>query len=63
LIFERNWDHESDTKATVKKIAEQVKVLPESELEDFLFWLVEYEMGHSDEWDREVERDSQNGGL
>ena len=49
-------------KAAVKKIAEQVKALPESELDEFLSWLAEYEMGHPDEWDREIERDSQNGG-
>jgi len=27
-------------KATVKKIAEQVKALPESELDEFLSWIV-----------------------
>ena len=49
-------------KATVKKIAEQVKALPESELDEFLSWLTEYEVGHSDKWDKEIELDSQNGG-
>ena len=49
-------------KASVKKLAEQVKVLPEGELDEFLSWLEEYEMGHLDEWDKEIERDSQNGG-
>lgn len=49
-------------KAAVKKIAEQVKALPESELEEFLSWLTEYEVGHSDEWDKEIERDSQDRG-
>jgi hypothetical protein len=49
-------------KATVKKIAEQVKSLPEREPDEFLSWLAEYETGHSDKWDKEVERDSQNGG-
>ena len=49
-------------KASVKKITEQVKALPEGELDEFLSWLEEYEMGHSDEWDKEIERDSQNGG-
>ena len=49
-------------KASVKKITEQVKALPESELDEFLSWLEEYEMGHLDEWDKEIERDSQNGG-
>jgi len=50
-------------KAAVKKIAAQVKALRESELDEFLSWLAEYEMGHSDKWDREIERDSQNGGA
>ena len=49
-------------KANVKKLTEQVKVLPEGELDEFLSWLEEYEMGHLDEWDKEIERDSQNGG-
>jgi hypothetical protein len=49
-------------KANVKKLTEQVKALPEGELDEFLSWLEEYEMGHSDEWDKEIERDSQNGG-
>jgi len=50
-------------RATVKKIAEQVKSLPENELDEFLSWLAEYEMGHLDEWDKEIERDSKNGGA
>lgn len=49
-------------KSTVKKIAEQVKALPESELEEFLSWLAEYEIGHPDEWDKEIERDFPKGG-
>jgi hypothetical protein len=49
-------------KASVKKLTEQVKVLPEGELDEFLSWLEEYEMGHLDEWHKEIERDSQNGG-
>ena len=48
-------------KTNVKKIAEQVKALPESDLDEFLSWLAEYEMGHSDEWDKEIERYSQTG--
>lgn len=49
-------------KAVVRKIAEQVKALPKSELEEFLSWLAEYEAGQPDQWDREIERDSQEGG-
>lgn len=48
--------------ATVKKIAEQVKALPEKELEEFLTWLADYELELSEEWDKEIERDSQSGG-
>jgi hypothetical protein len=49
-------------KGTVKKMAEQVKALPEGELDEFLSWLAECEIGHSDEWDEEIERDSKDGG-
>jgi len=49
-------------KLAVKKIAEQVKVLPKSELDEFLSWLAEYGIGHSDEWVKEIERDSREGG-
>ena len=49
-------------KATIKKITEQVKALPETEMDEFLSWLADYEIGHSDEWDKEIERDSQEGG-
>jgi len=48
--------------ATVEKLAEQVKALPERELEEFLSWLSDYEQEHSDEWDKEIERDFQRGG-
>jgi hypothetical protein len=48
--------------AKVKKIAEQVMALPQDEREEFLSWLVDFEMDHSDEWDKEITRDSQPGG-
>jgi hypothetical protein len=50
-------------KAVVKKIAEQVEALPESELDEFLSWLAEYQIDRSDDWDKEIERDSQDGGA
>jgi hypothetical protein len=50
-------------KAAVRKIAEQVKALPESELDEFLSWLAEYDRGHSDKWDKQIEHDSQDGGA
>ena len=46
----------------VEKIAEQVKALPEGEREEFLSWLADFELEHSDEWDKEIARDSQPGG-
>ncbi|MBN1867563.1 hypothetical protein JW916_09750 [Candidatus Sumerlaeota bacterium] len=46
----------------VQKLADQVKALPKKELEEFLSWLAEYELDHADEWDEELERDSQPGG-
>ncbi len=48
--------------ATVEKLAEQVKALPERELDEFLSWLADYEQEHSDEWDKEIEQDFQSGG-
>ena len=48
--------------AKVEKIAEQVKALPEDERDQFLSWLADFELEHSDEWDKEIARDSQPGG-
>jgi hypothetical protein len=48
--------------ATVEKIADAVKALPEQELDEFLSWLAEYELARPDNWDREMERDSKPGG-
>ncbi len=47
---------------TVQKIAEQIRSLPEDEFDEFLSWLADYEMEHSDEWDQQIARDSQPGG-
>ncbi len=47
---------------TVEEIADEVKTLPEEELDEFLSWLADYELAHPDRWDREIERDSQPGG-
>jgi hypothetical protein len=46
----------------VEKIAEQVKALREDEREKFLSWLADFENEHSDEWDKEIARDSEPGG-
>jgi len=48
--------------ANVEKIAEQVKALPNDEREEFLSWLVDFEMERSDDWDEQIARDSQPGG-
>jgi hypothetical protein len=48
--------------ATVQRIAEEVKALPEKELDEFLSWLAEYELEHPDRWDQQIARDSQPGG-
>jgi hypothetical protein len=47
---------------TVAKIADEVKALPEKELDEFLSWLADYELAHPDHWDKEIEHDSQPGG-
>ena len=47
---------------TVQKITEEIKALPEKELDEFLSWLTEYELKHPDRWDQEISRDSQPGG-
>lgn len=46
----------------VEKIVEQVKGLPQEELDEFLSWLAEYELEQADEWDKEIERDARPGG-
>jgi hypothetical protein len=48
--------------ANVEKITAQVKALAGPELDEFLAWLAEYEVEHSDQWDEEIARDSQPGG-
>ena len=46
----------------VEKLADEVKALPEKELDEFLSWLADYELAHPHRWDQEIERDSQPGG-
>lgn len=58
----RTWEYYDVMTATVEKIADEVKSLPEKELNEFLSWLADYELAHPDQWDREIERDSQPGG-
>jgi len=44
------------------KIADQVKALDEKEYGEFLSWLADYQMEHRDQWDEELEHDSQPEG-
>lgn len=46
----------------VEEIADQVKALPDDEREEFLSWLADFEIEHSDDWDKEIARDSQPRG-
>lgn len=46
----------------VQSITEQVQALPETELDEFLSWLADFELAHLDEWDQQIRRDSQPGG-
>ena len=46
----------------VEQIVEQVKALPEDEREELLLWLSDFELKHSDDWDREIAQDSKPGG-
>jgi len=48
--------------AAVETLTDKVKALRENELDEFLSWLADYELAHSDEWDAEIERDSRPGG-
>lgn len=48
--------------ANVQKTTEQVKALPEKELDEFLSWLTNYELEYLDEWDNQIAQDSQPGG-
>ncbi len=45
----------------VEKIAEQVKALPDDEREEFLSWLADFEIEHSDDSGKEIARDSELG--
>ena len=47
----------------VEQIVGQVRSLSAKELDELLSWLADYELEHLDEWDKEFERDSQDGGC
>ena len=48
--------------AAVWRIADDVLSLRETEREELLSWLADYELAHPDGWDKDIERDSQPGG-
>ena len=47
---------------TVRRIADEVLSLRETEREELLSWLADYDLAHPDRWDNDIERDSQPGG-
>lgn len=47
----------------VEMLTAQVRSLPDSQFDEFLTWLADYELTHMDEWDRQIERDTASGGA
>ena len=47
---------------TVEKIAAEVSSLPETELDELLAWLAEFESQRMDSWDQTMAADSKPGG-
>ena len=54
--------HNDSMIATVEKLTQEVRALLPKELDQFLSWLSQYQAEQMDDWDREIERDSQPGG-
>ena len=48
--------------AIVQRITEEVSHLQGEEFEEFLAWLADFEISHINEWDQQIEQDSQPGG-
>lgn len=46
----------------VEKIANEVKALPEAELDELLGWLSDFEAERMDAWDKEIAADCGPGG-
>jgi hypothetical protein len=46
----------------VQKIADEVRALPTNEFDEFLTWLSDFELSHSDAWDQKMVRDAAPGG-
>jgi hypothetical protein len=47
---------------TVEKIVNDVKALPDAELDELLSWLADFEAERMDAWDKTIAADSQPGG-
>lgn len=48
--------------ATVQHITEEISHLQDEEFGEFLTWLTDFEVSHVNEWDQQIEKDSQPGG-
>jgi hypothetical protein len=48
--------------AAVQKLVEEVRALPQEDLDQFLAWLAQYQAEQMDDWDKQIERDSAPGG-
>ena len=48
--------------ASLEKLKNEIRSLLPDEFDKFLSWLAQYQAGQMDDWDREIERDSQTGG-
>lgn len=46
----------------VERLANEIRTLTPEELDEFLSWLAQYEIEQMDNWDKEIERDSSQGG-
>jgi hypothetical protein len=56
------WQDQFAMTTTVQRIADEVLSLRETEREELLSWLADYELAHPDGWDKAIERDSLPGG-
>jgi hypothetical protein len=47
---------------TLEKLTDEVKALPDDQLEEFLAWLSDFETERMDAWDGKLASDSRPGG-
>jgi len=48
---------------SVEKLANEVRALPQEELDQFLSWLAQYQAEQMDDWDKQIERDFRPDGA